>query len=137
MLQRILATYLGSLVLVLEPVGQRTGMEGGQCMEGGLYTGIEGGQCTGMEGHQYICDVKCHQVEGGIGLLWAGMVGRRSLGHSLQGNVNLYLQVTMPVRCDYNATLSKERRLDFKFAFRKRRLDVRYSSSMNRLTLHD
>ena len=57
-LQRILATYLGSLVLVLEPGGQRTGMEGGQHMEGGL--------CTGMEGHQYTCDVKCHQVEGGM-----------------------------------------------------------------------
>jgi len=99
MLQRILATYLGILFLVLEPLGQRTGMEGGQRigMDGGQCTGMEGGQHIGMEGRQYTRDVNCYQVEGGIGLLWAGMVGRRSLGHSLQGNVNLYLQVTMQV----------------------------------------
>ena len=84
-LQRILATYLGSLVLVREPLGQSTGMEGGQRtgMEGGQRTGMEGGPCAGVEGHQYTCDVNCHQVEGGIGLLWAGMIGR-SLGHTLQ-----------------------------------------------------
>ena len=81
--------YLGSLVLVLEPLGQRIGMEGGQCtgMEGGQHTGMEGGQHTGMEVRLYTCDVNCHQVEGGIALLWAGMVGRRSLGHTLQENV--------------------------------------------------
>ena len=73
--------YLGSLVLVLEPLGQRIGMEGGQC------TGMEGGQHTGMEVRLYTRDVNCHQVEGGIALLWAGMVGRRSLGHTLQENV--------------------------------------------------
>ena len=53
--------YLGSLVLVLEPLGRR----------------------NGMEGHKCTCDVKWHQVEGGIGLLWVGVVGR-SLGHTLQ-----------------------------------------------------
>jgi len=94
MLQRILATYFGRLVLVLEPVGQRTGMEGGLCtgMEGGSYTGMEGGSCIGMEGCQYTCDVNCHQVEGGIGLLCSGMVGRRSLGHTLKENVNVYFK---------------------------------------------
>jgi len=129
-LQRILATYtLVAWSWCLSPWASVLGWRGASVL---------GWRGASILGWRYACihvmwtATRWRVVLPCCGLVW--LVG----GHLGIPCKKMYLQVTMQVWCDYNTSsysLKGKKVIDFNFAFRKRRPDVWYTSSMNRLLI--